>query len=319
MTFDEIVDATLEEVGYAASTASAEVVARAKRRVNEWHRRLLATPGLTRFLREVSSVTFASVSGTAVYGLPSSIGRVNGLYETENDIKLEQRSLHWLRHNDPGLSASGTPEVYVPLGLSPVRTQPADASTLYVKSSSASDTTQTAKISYLDANGLGQSATVTLTGTTAAALGSGVVEVLAFRLSAVAAGTVTLHEDSGTGTELARIPIGQSLSKFWRVQLWPTPTAAITYRLDATRDNVDLVDDYDEPLVPRDFHYLLTLGAVSDELRMRDDTRYEAVRQDMERGMRDLKTWIWNNVDYQPTRSVPAGGSRLGGWFPAGS
>ena len=111
MTFDELVDGTLEEIGYAPSTASSEVIARIKRRVNEWHRRLLAQPGHSRFLKDTFSVTFASVSGTATYGLPASVGRINSVYEDTNDVKLEQRSLAWLRTNDAGLSASGTPEL----------------------------------------------------------------------------------------------------------------------------------------------------------------------------------------------------------------
>ena len=103
MTLADLIDTTLEEVGYQPSTASPEVRLRVRRRLNEWHRRLLAQPGLSRFLRETFSVTFASVASTAVYGLPSSVGRINSLYETTNDVKLEQRSLSWLRTEDPGL------------------------------------------------------------------------------------------------------------------------------------------------------------------------------------------------------------------------
>ena len=93
MTFDELVDGSLEEIGYAPSTASSGVSARIKRGVNEWHRRLLANPGHSRFLKDTYSVTFPSVSGTAMYGLPASVGRINSVYEDTNDVKLEQRSL----------------------------------------------------------------------------------------------------------------------------------------------------------------------------------------------------------------------------------
>ena len=61
------------------------------------------------------------------------------------------------------------------------------------------------------------------------------------------------------------------------------------------------------------------LGAVSDEMRMRDDSRYEAVRVDMEQGMRDLNNWLWNNVDNVPMGGRESEPSRLGAWFPAGS
>lgn len=318
MTLADLIDTTLEEVGYQPSTASPEVRLRVRRRLNEWHRRLLAQPGLSRFLRETFSVTFASVASTAVYGLPSSVGRINSLYETTNDVKLEHRSVSWLRTEDPGLSASGTPSVYIPRGISAVRRQPSDASTCYVKSASASDTTQKATLVYLTAAGAEATATATLTGTTGVALGTGVVEIIAFHVTPSRAGVVTLHEDSDSGTELATTPIGQSAMKYLVVQLWPTPTDAITYAVDATRDSVDMAGEADEPLLPRDFHYLLHLGATADELRMRDDARYETVRADMGRGIQDLKSWIWNSADYLPA-SQGGGTSRLGGWFPAGS
>ena len=127
MTLADLIDTTLEEVGYQSSTAPPEVRLRVRRRLNEWHRRLLAQPGLSRFLRETFSVTFASVSGTAVYGLPASVGRINAIYEGTNDVALVQRSLGWLRTEDPGLTASGTPEAYIPRNIAAVRTQPSDA------------------------------------------------------------------------------------------------------------------------------------------------------------------------------------------------
>ena len=319
MTLREIVDAVLEEVGYSSHGAGQEVRVRVRRRVNEWHRRLLSQPTLTRLLRESYSVTFASVASTATYGLPASIGRINGIWDDSNDVKLAQRSLDWLRQMDPGLSAAGVPECYIPLGIAPVRAQPSNSSTLYAKSTSASDVDCAVTLQYLDANGAPQSSTTTLTGTTGVAVATTALEVYGFVVAPLPVGTVTLHEDSDTGDELGRIPAGTGAARYLRLQLWPTPQGATTYRLDATRDSSDLVEETDEPLLPRDFHYLLVLGAVSDELRMRDDTRYAAVRQDMEQGKRDLSHWLWNNVDYLPASGRAAQPSRLGAWFPAGS
>lgn len=319
MLLADLIDTTLEEVGYNASTATPEVRLRVRRRLNEWHQRLLATPGVARCVRDTFTVTFDSASGVGVYGLPSSVGRINSLYESTNDVRLAQRTVSWLRTEDPGLSASGVPGVYVPRGVSAVRTQPTTASALFVVSSSASDTTQQATVVFLDANGVEQTAAATLTGTTAVALGTGAVEILQFYVAPSRVGVVTLHVGSGAGAELARTPIGQASMKYLVVQLWPTPTGTVTYSVDATRDGTDMYHDMDEPLLPRDFHYLLYLGASADELRMRDDSRYELVRQDMDRGIRDLKTWLWNNADYQAPHGGAAGGSRLGGWFPAGS
>ena len=319
MTLSELVDEVLVEVGYGTASASHDVRVRIRRRLNEWHRRLLAQPTLTRLLRESYSVTFASVSGTATYGLPQAVGRINGIWEATNDVKLAQRSLDWLRQMDPGLSASGTPECYIPLGIGPVMRQPADSSTLVAKSSSASDTDCTLTVQYLDATGTPQTTTTTLTGTTALSVATTAVEVYGLLVSPPPLGTVTIYEDTDAGTVLATIPASESTVRYLRLQLWPTPTAAITYTVDATRESVDLVEEHEEPLLPRDFHYLLKLGAVADEMRMRDDSRYEAVRMDMEAGKRDLNNWLWNTVDYRPVSGRDSSPSRLGSWFPAGS
>ena len=319
MTLGEITSAVLEEIGYSKTGAGRDVTVRIRRRVNDWHRRLLSRPGLLRFFRESFAVTFTTTSGTATYGLPPAVGRISGIWETTNDVKLGQRSVDWLRKMDPGASAVGVPEVYVPMGIAPVHTQPSDASTLYVKSSSVSDTDITVTLRYLDSSGVSQTDTDTLTGTTALALGSDVVEVHHFSVAPAPQGTVTLYEDSDGGTTLASIPANETMRRYLRLQLWPTPQSAITYRVDAIRETADLIEEFDEPLLPRDFHYLLVLGATADEMRMRDDSRYEVVRVDMEQGQRDLMNWVWNNVDHVPSGGEAAAPSRLGAWFPAGS
>lgn len=316
MTLREIIDAVLEEVGYSSTGASQDVRVRLRRRVNEHHRRLLSMPTLSRLLRDSYSTTFASVSGTATYGLPPSIGRINAIYEGTNDIKLVQRSLTWLREEDAGLSSTGTPEAYIPLGVGPVKSQPSTASTVVAVSTDASDTDISLMFDYLDASGVRTKTPTTLSGTTPVTLATGVSEILGVTLAPEARGTVSLSINT---VEIASIPIGASSSRYLRVQLWPTPTAAITYTVDATRDSTDMVEDNEEPLLPRDFHYLLVLGAVADEMLMRDDTRYEAKRLDMEQGKRDLNHWVWNNADYLPAGGPSARPSRLGGWFPAGS
>lgn len=319
MTLRDLTEAVLEEIGYSKTGAGREVTVRLRRRLNDWHRRLLSRPGMVRYFRETFATTFTTTADTHTYGLPPAVGRISSLTEATNEVRLAQRSLDWLRAMDPGNSSVGTPEAYIPLGTAPVQTQPSDASTLYVVSSSASDTDVTATLRYLDSAGVVQTDTETLTGTTAVALGSDVVEVFGFSLAPTPQGTVTLTEDAAGGTTLARVPANESTRRYLQVRLWPTPSAALTYAVDAVRENVDLVEEYDEPLLPRDFHYLLVLGATADEMRMRDDSRYEALRLDMEQGQRDLMAWVWNNADYVPGAGRQSAPSRLGAWFEAGT
>jgi hypothetical protein len=51
VTLSELVDEVLVEVGYGTASASQDVRVRIRKRINEWHRRLLAQPTLLRLLR----------------------------------------------------------------------------------------------------------------------------------------------------------------------------------------------------------------------------------------------------------------------------
>jgi hypothetical protein len=319
MRYRELIDAVLDEIGYAASSQVPQAtVQRVGRRLNDWHRRLLTRPTLSRFQREVFTVTFASVASTPTYGLPRAITRISGIRDTTNDTHLVPRDLAWVRQVDPDLTSGGTPEAYIVRGWFPVQTQPSNASTLVVKSSSASDTVAIASVTGLVAHAL-VTTSVKLNGTTAATVASSVLEVTAFSLNRPAVGTVTLYEDSDAGTALAVIPIGLTQVRHLQVQLWPTPSAANTYAVDGIRELSDLVGDYDEPLLPPEFHDLLVLGAASDEWRRLDDTRHQITRQDLELRLRDLNNWLWNLPEYQPGGEAATRGSQLGPFYPAGS
>lgn len=321
MTYKEIVDRALEECNYDFTTTTTVPRTRFKKRVNDWHRRLLTRPGFTRLLRDNSLYTFASVASQPVYGLPLALGRVNAITEGDNDQRLEMRTLDWLRSADPGLTASGTPDVYVLRGWSQVQVQPSNASAITIKSTSASDT-GTAKIEYLNAAGQRLLGSVTMGGTVdTTVVASGVVEITSCYLSAAAVGTVTLYEDSAAGTALAVIPVGYTSARYLHIQLWPTPTSAITYSVDYSRELADLVQDMETPLLPPDFHHILWRGAVVDEWVFKNDLeRADYARTDLENELRHLHHWLWNQVDYRPSPGdQPAQMSRLGSWFPAGT
>jgi hypothetical protein len=160
-----------------------------------------------------------------------------------------------------------------------------------------------------------------MTGTTAVSLvTSGCVEITAFYLSAPAVGNVILSEDAEGGTTLVSLAPGSTSVRYLHIQLWPTPSAVITYYVDYTRELADLVQDKEEPLLPPDFHHILWKGAVSDEWMLKDDERAALVRQDLEIELRHLNHWLWNVADFRPApEDTRLKYSRLGGWFSAGT
>ena len=111
------------------------------------------------------------------------------------------------------------------------------------------------------------------------------------------------------------IDLGRASSGLLQVQLWPTPQDAYTYRLDYTAQIADMTDDAEEPLLPLDFHRVLSYGAQEDEWLRADDTRADAVRARRLALEQNLNRWLWDLADSTDER--PAGWSNLGGWVEA--
>jgi hypothetical protein len=120
---------------------------------------------------------------------------------------------------------------------------------------------------------------------------------------------------STTGGPDAFINRGRSSTGLLQVQLWPTPQDAYTYLLDYTARIADMTEDDEEPLLPEEFHEVLSLGAQYHEWKRADDSRKDEVRVDLEEGLKALNRWVWDLAD--STEEQPVGRSNLGAWFPA--
>ena len=318
MTLTNILADCYRRLGFETSPASA-VSTRLTAFVNEAQRDILGRHGMERLRR--LSFTFASVASQAEYALPPTVARILSIYEGTNDLCLMQRGASWYRAIQPDATAvTGTPEAYIPLGWTNASAQPSAAAQLLVDSTSAADT-NTIYIEGIVTGGLPYSGSTTMTGTTAKNLGPAtMIAVTRFYLSAAAVGTVTLVQTAEGGTILATIPIGFTQVKYPILALWPTPSTAITYSVDAERNFPDMVAGTDEPSLPDDFHWLLGVGARMMEYEKQDDGRYGAAKADFERGIQRLRAFLSSNpvaiVSANPRRSVA---SRLGAWYPAGT
>jgi hypothetical protein len=331
MTFLELQNDALDAVLAINTGTSSEPRTRIKRGINAWQRRILGRPGFGRLLRDTER-TLTSVSGQAIYGFGPPFGRLNGIVDPTNRWPLIERDLAWLRAQDAGLSISGTPIAYIVRGWAPTQIPPTDASQIWAALSASG--TDPIVWQFLLSDGTQISGTTAATGTSYVQLGtaSTVVEILDLRYATTTTGRIlTVREDSSTGTILGQIgppiiattgtaPVA-ARARYLRVQLWPTPTAAIAYRCDITREIADMVDDTDEPLLPPDFHFVLSLGAQHDEFRRMSDDRLSGVRSDLEQGLQGLNRWLWDlpssygDTPYRRHQRM----STLGPWFASGT
>ena len=311
----------LSAIGYELNKNSTLDTATSNRLLsylNQRHRRLLSAPGV-QHLRD-TVLTFASVADQPLYALPN-VAKINRIWDITNNRVLQGLTLDEYRTIDPRATVdTGVSDFWVWAGYGATAKQPSDASELFVKSSSGSDTTQTARLECTITGNYPRTLSAALNGTTAVTFGSTVTTILnvsKFYISGTGAGSITLHEDSGSGTELARIGIGQTRQRYYQFYLWRTPADARTYTCDVTRDVTDLAQDTDEPMLPNDFHDLLVLGVVMDEYRHLDDTRYAAAAGELSRREREFKYWQHQTASDGPTvRERP---SSLGAWYPTGT
>lgn len=320
MNFGALLADSYSRLRYAASPV-ASIVARVKRHANESHRELLALPGMMR-LRE-DTIVISAAANQARTGLPPAVGRIRYVVDRTNNRRLGRVSLNELRLTDPGrVSTSGQPERYAEVGWRAVAIQPANASELFVDSTAAGDT-GTVYIEGIRSNGSPVILSKVMTGTTAVSISTtetGIVEVTKFYLSVAAVGEVTLLEDTGTGTELARIGIGQTYSRYLTVEWDPIPTAATTLYVDYIRNVLDLVQDTDEPLLPPDFHYLMGLKVRMKEYEVTNDTRGRDLKPELDKGIAAMRSWVLNDGDtVMSLRATRSSFSSLGPTYPAGS
>lgn len=295
MIFATILADTYDRLHFPASPAAA-VSARIKRLCNEAHRELLALPGMMKLREDLLSLSVAaSVPRTA---LPQAIGRIRHITDRAHMWTLEEIPLNELRARNPGRINQGSPMAFAVAGYQPVALQPSDASELFIKSTSPSDT-NTAYLEGIRSNGSLVSLSITMTGVTAKSFGvteAGIVEVTKLYLSAAAVGDVTLLEDSSSGTELAKIAIGRTFARYLTVEWDPIPSSAVTFYVDAIRNVPDLVADGDEPLLPEDFHYLVGLRARQKHYEIQDDAeRALELRSEYADGKAALRSWVLND------------------------
>lgn len=315
----------LERCNYNMVSGASETVpsTRIVRFLNQWHRKVLADQKFTR-MRD-SQLTFASVANQMRYALPPVMAKIHRIWETTNNNRLIEKSLDWLRYDPQAQSFTGTPQCYIPLGVTAITQQPAITG-LWAASSSVSDTVPAVSVEAVRSGGyLNVPAKTTLTGTSRVAIGAltDYTDVQKFFIDGACIGDVSLYDASSSGNTLATIPRGKTYSRYFTIFLWATPSAAITYYVEFERQVQDMTANTDEPLWPEDFHHVLVSCAVYQELVIKKDPATAGIyfKNEVQPGLDSLLNFLVNNDDYvvvpddgrRRTR-----GSNLGSFYPSG-
>jgi hypothetical protein len=90
-----------------------------------------------------------------------------------------------------------------------------------------------------------------------------------------------------------------------KVRVWPIPNQALTLRVDTSSGATALSADGDVPVLPEDYHWILSLAARVSEYEKLDDDRYKIARQDLEDAIRELRYHIAKSHTKQWSQGEP--------------
>jgi hypothetical protein len=302
MTLTDLLAALNSDLGYEA-IPSATVTTRLTRYVNEAYRHLLSLPELSPL--RIGTVTFTSLPGQKVYGVPQVLVQIEQLVNETNPTRLRLMTADEFRAIDPQEVSSGTPTHYVRYGTGPALRM-LNATGLWAEDRIVLTTPVTITV-----RGVGreeyfpfppQSALVT--GTTRVKIGVfddyRLLQDVQLDQPAQLGSLITVYDAAVGGNIIAQIPQGQTTSRYELIRLWPTPAGTDDYHADGPIILTDLSTDVPIPVIPSDFQYILTDYARMREYEYRDDSRLPFARVQYEQKLNYLRNRVMNPADYRP-------------------
>lgn len=320
-TLGEIELSLYDQLGFELNPDS-KITRRVRHNINNAHREILGMYGIgSRLRRQVFPFTTTANSPYAV--LPVASVHTFAIVNRTNQQALDECTLEDLRAVDPGLrSITTTPKKYVSLNkAAAVAQDPASATELFVVSDSASDGTGLAvNVEGMTSDGAYRAARVALNGLTRVSLGATITTwatITKFYLSAAAQGHVTLQDSSSV--ELARISPGMAYARYSRIQLYPTPSAAVQLYADIECHVANMTNSNDEPYLPEDFDWVLEAGCLMREYTKREKLPlFQVEKGRWDNGIKGIRKFI-NRSSGAITRPGRMALSQLGPWFPRGT
>jgi hypothetical protein len=130
-----------------------------------------------------------------------------------------------------------------------------------------------------------------------------------------------VYDAAVSGNVVLRLQPGQTSAQFQQIRLFPSPSSAVDYTVDAQVVLSDLVNSNDIPLLPTDFHDLPPLYArMREYTRVGDFDRLRVAQAEFERRQQALRFTVSFPSDYQPVSGNQIAGygwNNLGPNFPA--
>ena len=257
--------------------------------------------------------TFATVADQEDYNLDSEVDRIALLRETSSPrrIRYVPDDLFYSLMPNPETVGSGTPAYYRLWEETSFSTNLAAADTIYVVSSSASDTsTFTVRVIGRNSSGEVVGETLTLNGitnvtSTTTWAASGLLQV---SKSARTTGTISVYRTTGA-TLLSEMEPDNLTPRFKRLSFFPIPSSVLTMRLEYYDRYRYLVHDTDVPQLDQKWMWVLREGTLAKMWEYKQKETLFAQHQALfDRGLQTMKLQDASNQDYVPVLQPRWGG-----------
>lgn len=247
--------------------------------------------------------TLATVASTEFYQLPRDLDQIGLIRQTSSPSKLHFIPDDLFYDHIPNPSATGNPKWYRLWEEEGVSVRLSADDTIEVLSSSASDVTQTVRIVGIDSNGLPQTESLTLTGSTGV---SGSItwnagDVLRISKSAATVGTVTVRKATGD-TTLVQLAPQEISARFKIISFYPIPSSVISLYIEYYTRIRDLEGDNDVPDIDEKWIWLIRIGTMAKVYQYQNkETLFTATQGMFASGVRSMVRSDLANIDFIPT------------------
>jgi hypothetical protein len=247
--------------------------------------------------------TLTTVASTEFYQLPRDLDQIALIRQTSSPQKLRYIPDDLFYDYIPNPTATGNPKWYRNWEEEGVSVRLTADDTIEVISSSASDTTQTVRIVGTDSNGLPQTESLTLTGTTVVAgtITWNAGDVLRISKSAATVGTITVRKATGD-TTLVQLSPSELSARFKVISFYPIPSSAISLYIEYYTKIRNLEGDNDVPDIDEKWIWVVRLGAMAKVYQYQNkESLFNTTQALYASGVRSMVKTDLGNSDYIPT------------------
>jgi len=246
--------------------------------------------------------TLTTTEDIEFYQLPRDVDSIGLIRQTSTPTKIKFIPDNLFYDFIPNPTATGNPKWYRLWEEEGVLVRLSADDSIEVLSSSAEDTTQTVRITGIDSNGLPQTESLTLTGTTVVngAITWNAGDVLRISKSADTTGIITVRKATAD-TTLVQLSPTERMARFKIISFYPIPSSELSLYIEFFTSIRRLEGDDDVPDIPEKWFWVAKTGAMAKVYQYQNkESLFNTTQSIYASAVRSMVKEDMGNTDYIP-------------------